>query len=176
MITPPLLTGLGDVNAWVGLKPTLTNVDDQGTLFDVKAELLKNGNLVASGLTRCVTNVTRNPALARDAIESFGAFAPVTLDSGDILSLRLSTRIGTTPSDAQCGGHSSAAGLRLYYDASLQKSYLGTTIGAASSNLYLHSDGNACTNTAESSGVTTRFLSLDRLERGRSEVQGLGRP
>ena len=47
-----------DARLFVGLK----NSDDQGTNFDVKVELLQNGAPVASGLSRCVSGVTRNPA------------------------------------------------------------------------------------------------------------------
>ncbi len=41
------LSGLTDLHAWLGLK----NSDDQGTNFDLRAEVYKNGVLVASGET-----------------------------------------------------------------------------------------------------------------------------
>ena len=53
------LTDLSPAKLWVGLK----NSDDQGTQFDIKVEVLKNGTPVASGLQRCMTGVTRNPSL-----------------------------------------------------------------------------------------------------------------
>lgn len=44
------LTTLSTLHVWLGLK----NSDDQGTSFDLRAEILKNGMLVASGETQCI--------------------------------------------------------------------------------------------------------------------------
>ena len=157
-VAPPSdeVTALGDAHAWVGLK----NSDDQGTRFDVQVELLENGNVVASGLTRCVTGVVRNANQAKEVIIAWDAFGGVTLDPGDVLALRVSTRIGTNANDTKCGppGHNNAVGLRLYYDSTTRASRFGATITPnPSANEYLHSDGGACTNT-ESAGVTTRYF------------------
>src|SRR6185369_7794433 len=78
---------------WIGLKSS----DDQGTNFDLQVELLKNGDAVASGLKRCITGVTRNASLAKEAIVAFDAFDSEPVASGDVLALRISTRIGTNP-------------------------------------------------------------------------------
>ncbi len=68
---------------WIGLK----NSDDQGTQFDLLVEVLHNNNLVASGLRRCITGVTRNPSLATKAVVAFDApFQVVTLNSGDTMA------------------------------------------------------------------------------------------
>jgi hypothetical protein len=108
------LTTLGDLRVWLGLK----NSDDVGTRFDLAAEVWKNGTLVAEGETLCITGVTRNPSLAKEVTVTFQPFSPVTFDgSSDVLSLKLLTRIGTNGSGGFCGGHSNAAGLRLYFDA-----------------------------------------------------------
>lgn len=109
-----LLETLGPVQIWLGL----TNSGDQGTRFDVRVEILKNGGVVASGERRCITGVTRNPAAALRSVVSFAPFTPATLDGDtDVLGLRISARIGTTtPAGAFCGGHSSGT-LRLYFDA-----------------------------------------------------------
>jgi len=108
------LTALGAVRIWVGLK----NSDDQGTWFDVRSEVLKNGAVVASGLSRCVQDVTRNANSAKEIGIPFNAFAPASFDgSADSLVLRLSTRIGTNADDTKCGGHNNAVGLRAYFDA-----------------------------------------------------------
>jgi hypothetical protein len=75
-----------------------------------------------------------------------------------VLSLRVSTRVGTNPDDTKCAGHNNATGLRLYYDATTRASRFDMTITPDSSkDFYLHSDGNPCAN-AESTGVTTRYL------------------
>ena len=157
-VAPPnTISDLSDVHAWVGLK----NSDDQGTNFDLKVELYDGSTLVASGLQRCVTGLTRNATLARDVAITWGPFAPFTVNSGETLSLKLSTRIGTTLGGARCGApasHSNARGIRLYYDALSRPSRFDATIGGANSDYYLRSDGNACGQT-ESTGVTTRYLS-----------------
>ena len=85
---------------------------------DLRAEVSKNGALVASGLTRCITGVTRNPSLAKEVTVAFGAFAAVSFNgTSDVLSLKLSTRIGTNPNDTKCAGHNNAVGLSVYFDA-----------------------------------------------------------
>ena len=91
------LTALSPAHLWIGLK----NSDDQGTEFDLKAEFLRNGTPVASGLKRCITGVTRNPDLAKEAVASFDPFAPVVVTSGDVLALRVSARIGTNPDGSE---------------------------------------------------------------------------
>jgi IPT/TIG domain/Glucodextranase, domain B len=108
------LSALGALQIWVGLK----NSDDQGTSFDVRAEVLKNGAAVASGLSRCVQGVTRNASQAKQVAVVFDPFTTTTFNgSSDSLVLRLSTRIGTNADDTKCVGHSNAVGLRAYFDA-----------------------------------------------------------
>jgi hypothetical protein len=148
------LDALSDVHAWVGLK----NSDDQGTQFDVQAELLQNGTVVATGLTRCFTGVTRNPSLAKDVVIEWDSFSGVVFLPSDTIALRLSTRIGTNPDGTKCAGHNNAVGLRLYYDSTTRQSRFDWTLsGGSSTDQFLHSDGNACVN-APSTGVTTRYL------------------
>lgn len=109
------LSALGPVHLWLGLK----NSDDQGTRFDVRVEVLKNGGLVAAGETYCIQGVTRNPASALEALTVVAPFNPVSFNgTSDVLSLRVQTRIGTNGSGAHCGGHNNAVGLRVYFDAS----------------------------------------------------------
>jgi len=123
-LTRGTLGSLNDLHGWVGLK----NSDDQGTRFDLRAEVLKNGTLVASGETYCIEGVTRNPDLAREAIAVFGPFSPAAFNgTTDVLSLRILTRIGTNGSGGFCGGHSNAVGLRLYFDAVSRPSRFGGT-------------------------------------------------
>jgi hypothetical protein len=111
------ITALGDLYAWLGLK----NSDDQGTQFDLRAEVYVNGLLVTTGLTRCITGITRNPAQAKEVTVAFVSFPAFALQSADILTLKLSTRVGTTQTDAKCpgpgGSHASATGLRVYFDS-----------------------------------------------------------
>ncbi len=103
----------GALHTWIGLK----NSDDQGTRFDLRAELYKNGILLAQGLIRCIQGVTRNPDSAEAVTVPFGLLPTTVLEGSDGLSLRILTRIGTNPDDTACGGHSNAVGLRLYFDS-----------------------------------------------------------
>jgi len=108
------LTSLDDLHVWLGLK----NSDDQGTRFDLRAEVYKNGLLVAAGETYCITGVTRNPAQAKEVAVTFAPFEAITLNgASDTLTLKVLTRIGSDGAGSACGGHSNAVGLRLYFDA-----------------------------------------------------------
>jgi hypothetical protein len=162
-LTGRVLETLGDAELWIGLK----NSDDQGTQFDVMVELLQNGTPVAQGVTRCITGLTRNPSLVKKAVVSWDPFSALPMSSRDALALRVSTRIGTTPTGAKCSGpggsHSSAVGLRLYYDGATRKSGFDATIAPSppnpSGHLYLHSNGSACpSGGTQSTGVTTRSV------------------
>ncbi len=121
-----ILSALSPLHVFLGLK----NSDDQGTQFDVRAEIIKNGIVIASGQTLCITGITRNPASALEALVSFGQF-PQEVFNGttDSLTLRVLTRIGTNPDGTKCPGHSNAVGIRLYFDAISRPSRFGATMG-----------------------------------------------
>jgi len=125
VLTTGTLTALSDLHVWLGLK----NSDDQGTQFDVRAEVLKNGSTVATGLTRCITGIVRNAANAKEVTVAFGS-VPATPFNGttDTLSVKISTRIGTNPDDTKCPGHNNAVGLRLYFDATSRNARFDATI------------------------------------------------
>ena len=116
------LTDLSDLDVWIGLK----NSDDIGTNFDLRAEVYKNGVLVASDNTLCIQGVTRNPDLAKEVSIVFNPFTAVGFSGTDEMSLKVLTRIGTNPNGSHCGGHSNAVGLRLYFDSVSRSSMLGT--------------------------------------------------
>jgi Glucodextranase, domain B len=124
-LTRGVLTSLSGLHVWVGLK----NSDDQGTNFDVRAEVYKNNTLISAGLSQCVTGVTRNAANAKEVVVPF-ASVPETLFDGavDTLFVKVLTRIGTDATGARCGGHSNAVGLLSYFDATNRPSKLGATI------------------------------------------------
>lgn len=132
------LSSLAPASFWVGLK----NSDDQGTQFDLRAEVYVRNALVSAGVTRCVTGVTRNATNAKQVGVSFGAISGGVVESGDIVSLRVLTRIGTNPDDTKCPGHNNAVGLRLYYDVVSRPSGFGATITPdPPTEFYLHSSG-----------------------------------
>jgi hypothetical protein len=110
------LNNLGNLNIWIGLK----NSDDQGTYFDIRAEILKNGVTIASGEVLDIRGVTRNPDKATKVEVAFGAISDTDFQSGDIFSIRILTKV------AASGGHSNAVGLRLYYDSVSRPSGLNT--------------------------------------------------
>jgi hypothetical protein len=105
---------------WIGLK----NSDDQGTYFDVRAEIRKNSVVIATGETKNIQGVTRNPDLAKEVAVTFGSVSDAAFSPDDILSLRLLTKV------ADSGGHANAVGLRVYYDAVTRASRFGAALGA----------------------------------------------
>ena len=109
---------------WSGLK----NSDDVETRFDLRAEVLNNGVILGSGETRCIDGVLRNATLAKEITVAFGSVSSGNFGSGEVLSLRVLTRIGTTPTGASCGGHASAVGLRYYFDAASRAAGFGASV------------------------------------------------
>jgi hypothetical protein len=114
----------GSVRVWLGLK----NSDDIGTTFDVRAVLeiaTDDETVVLKGIARCVTGVTRNPAMAKEVVISLSGADELYVGGAGrvrVEKFEISTRIGTKPNDALCGGHSSAQGLRLYFGSASQPS------------------------------------------------------
>src|SRR5262249_28519824 len=132
------LSFLGLSRMWIGLK----NSDDQGTRFDLRAEVYKNGALIASGITRCITGVTRNAQSPLEALVSFDPFSPTTYNSGDILSMKVLTRIGPNSDDTKCTGHNNAVGLRLYYGSLQRQSRFAADLSPDPvGDLFLHTAG-----------------------------------
>ena len=151
------LTALAPALLWIGLK----NSDDTAAAFDLRVELARNGEPVASGVARCVTGLARTPVSVPVAFDSFQA---VSVKAGDVFSLKVSNRMGTNADDTKCkvpgATHTSAVGLRLYYDSDSHNSSFDATITPSpSEGLFLHSDGSACSTPGPASaGVATRFL------------------
>lgn len=109
-----VLRSIGGVRVWLGLK----NSDDQGVAIDVLAQVYKNGDKIAEGLTRCVTGLTRDPGRAKEVVVAPALTAPQTFDgTSDALSVVLSARVGTKDDGTLCGNHASAVGVRAYFDA-----------------------------------------------------------
>jgi hypothetical protein len=142
---------------WIGLK----NSDDQGTQFDLRAEVYRNGTFVAAGETKCITGVTRNPNLAKKVTVPIGQLSGFGL--GDTLSLKLLTRIGTNADGTRCSGpggsHSNAVGLRLYYDSTTRSSALAATVGSnPMRDYFLHSlASNLFLNATPPTSSTAKF-------------------
>ena len=137
---PFAIETVGPGTFWIGLK----NTDDQGTQFDLRTELYLNDTLVSEGQTLCITGVTRNPTYAKEVTVPFSPISNGTYDPGDVLSLRVLTRVGTNPDGSKCPGHNSAVGLRLYYDSRTRTSAFGIEKSPDSMRDYfLHSASGA---------------------------------
>src|SRR5262245_5209036 len=78
-IAPMQLESLSNLITWIGLK----NSDDQGTYFDLKAEVRKNGTVIASGETKNIKGVTRNPSIDKEVDVGLGEFSKQQFDVGD---------------------------------------------------------------------------------------------
>jgi hypothetical protein len=147
---------LSDVHTWLTRKNPFGGVP-----VDLRAELLANGAPVASGITRCITDLSVSPFHAREVVIAWDAFAPVPVGTGDVLALRISTRVGTAPDDSPCEGDGGDGGdevdaawysehprfdaVRLYYDSASRPSRFDLTITPdPATDTYLHSDGTIC--------------------------------
>jgi hypothetical protein len=129
LVAPMHLESLGDLRVWIGLK----NSDDQGTYFDLKAEVRKNGAVIASGETKNIQGVTRNPSLAKEVAVPFGVIPLNPFAAGDVLSIRILVKV------ADSGGHNNAVGLRLYYDSLSRATRFGATFGPLPAKLVVMS-------------------------------------
>jgi hypothetical protein len=156
----PQLTALSPAHLWL----TLNNAVDfnRDARFDVGVELRRNGTLIATGFTRCVTGFAKPSGAPKDVPVVWGSFSPVPINSGDTIALRVAVRTGTNANDTRCGVATTAntsEGLRLYYDAVARQSRFDATITPnPSRNVYLRSNGNNCPATGDSAGVTNRRL------------------
>jgi uncharacterized repeat protein (TIGR01451 family) len=129
VVTPPgqaVAVAVGPARLWLGLK----NSDDQGTNFDVRAEVWAEEGLMAEGQVLCVKGLTRNVAKAARVLVPVAPVSQEPPPAGSEVTLKVYARIGTTPDGEMCGGHSSAVGLKLYYDALAQASRIGMQLGA----------------------------------------------
>ncbi len=122
------LSALSPAKVWIGLKTT----DDIGTKFDLLAEVLKNGSVIASSeLDNVVPGGGSSFAAAALRTITQALSAPVTFASGDLLQFRLSVRIAVGVS-----GHRSGIA-RLWLNDAAANSRFDGTIGGQSADLYL---------------------------------------
>lgn len=121
------LTSAGPAEVWLGLK----NSDDVGTKFDLLAEVLHNGNVIATGQLNSVPGGSSgfNNAALRGI--NLVLTSPPYLNAGEILSLKLSVRIATAVS-----GHRSGTA-RLWFNDATANSRLTVTIDGAQVEFYL---------------------------------------
>jgi hypothetical protein len=133
--------------------------DDKDTQFDLKAELFRDGDLLAEGEVHCITKLPRKPGDAKEIVIPFPVpdglqsgptthSVPFLLNHDSELFLRLSARISTND-DGPCKGHakvgkpsSSPTRLRLYYDG-LERLSDGTS-SPVLSHILIYSGCDSC--------------------------------
>ncbi len=101
------LTALRDVHVWVGLK----SHHDHRANFVLRAELLKNGQVIATGESADISGLTDDKTQAREVIIAFGGISDPAIAVVDVLALHLSAKV------AESSAAKKALGLRVYYDA-----------------------------------------------------------
>ena len=126
-VNAPVLTALGPARVWIGLK----NSDDVGTKFDLLAEVCQNGVLIGSGQLNGIPGGSSgfNNAVLR-AID-VALLAPVDIDPGDSLSLKLSVRIAVG-----VPGHRSGTA-RLWFNDAAANTRISPTIECVASDNFL---------------------------------------
>jgi hypothetical protein len=135
---------LGAAHLWVGL----TSGKGHDAAVDVRVELLNNGTRVASGLTRCVTDLPHDHRSGREVVVPWDALVPPAVHVGDVLALRVSARIGTNDDGTACEPNGrkttdDASGLRVFFDSQSQPSRFAATITPDPSvDVFLH--GSKC--------------------------------
>jgi alpha-tubulin suppressor-like RCC1 family protein len=121
------LTAAGDLAVWVGTK----NGDDlNDTQFDIRAELYKNNALLSSGQILCVAAPGRqkDDDGARPIMVAFGNLSNGAMAAGDVISLRMSARIGTNRDGTKCAEHPRAIRVRVYFDSLSRRSAVNLTV------------------------------------------------
>jgi Flp pilus assembly protein TadG len=138
------LTQLQDLH----LRVTYANSDDIGTYFEYYADFsIKRGAStipVVSASNLCyhgvMTNQSANPNPIADVVVQFPTFPQVQLATGDILQLKLSTKV---VSETACTHTHLTGSVMLWYDSTntAYQSNFGMTIGGTTAPQYLHSNG-----------------------------------
>jgi len=125
------LTTLGDVHLWVGPK----NRHDRRASFVLRADLLKNGQVIATGESAEITGLTADPTQAREVTIAFGSISDPALAVGDVLALRILAKV------AESSAAKKAIGLRIYYDAQSRPARFGATFTSGTGPIDADGDG-----------------------------------
>jgi hypothetical protein len=160
---PGGLVAVGPAVVWLGFTPGQPHAPP----VDLRAEVYRDGALIASGQASCVEDVPDRPGRAVEVAVPLGDLSDGQLESGAVLSLRLLARIGTGSDGLPCAADArrgngtplEAEGLRVYYGADTRPSRLGVELaGAEPTALHLASDGAPCGVHHPSHGVTALVL------------------
>jgi len=119
------ITGVGPSHLWTGLKGSA----DIGAKIDLQTEVLINGTVISTGLTRCISNLTASSSTPVDVSVALGAIPVTSINAAThTLAIRVSARMGTNTNGTACGTKSSVTGVRVYFEALTRLSRLGVTI------------------------------------------------
>lgn len=135
------VTSLSSATLYAGLASS-ADVTNPPKASDFRVEVYLNGSMISSGETLCVTGLTANtssPTAVTVSLSPVGRL--VNLWPREPVSVKVFARMGTNGSGAACSAGTTAAGLRLYYDASTQNARLGMQISPATLQLnYFHTN------------------------------------
>ena len=154
------LTVAGPADIWLGLK----NSADVGTKFDVLAEVMKNGAVVAKGQVTAVTlggnslTYSANKAVLKEI--SLAALAlPADLVSGDTLSLRMSVKVNSASTR---GSAQATLWFNLPGTSGDDSSHLHATIGGSADKYFLVSGFALKKNIAGSGAIASADVTVDK--------------
>jgi hypothetical protein len=111
------LGAVGPLGVWLGL----ADPKDRGVPFDLRAEILKNGAVIATAMLDSINGLRPATQSPKDFSIAFGSISDGRFGQGDVLSLRVLARISSH------GKPNDSAKLRLYYDAANRASNFGAS-------------------------------------------------
>lgn len=141
------LIGAGTFHGWMGRRITKfngasENSENSGTFFDIRVELLRNGEPVqaVAGQTLNLRGVKADPAKPTPVIISLNdPPGKIRFNPGDVLGLRLLARVSAK------GGHPTAPGASVFFDATLRPSQIDITYAVVPLTLSVESGSDAIT-------------------------------
>ena len=108
----------GDLRVWVEAEKRSEN----GTALDLRAEVWVKGvgtnpMLVAYGMSRCIAAAPGAPNTPKPVVIPFTSTDTIFSNGTETLSLKVLTRVGTTPEDTRCtgAGRADTVRLRVYF-------------------------------------------------------------
>jgi len=116
------LLGITSLRLWAGV----TDAKDKRVKFDFRAELLKNGAVIASGESLSINQLLADADNAKPISIPFAGFQAAALASGDVLSLRVLAK------ESGKGKKSSTGAVVIYYDSASRAAQFGVSVPANS--------------------------------------------
>ena len=119
------LSALNTSHLFLGLKAS----GDVGGKVDLLTEIVVNGQVLSSGLTRCLSTLTASSSSPQNIATAMSAISLTTVNPAtDTLAIRYSARMGTNTNGTACGTKTSVTGVRAYFDSLTRLSRVGITL------------------------------------------------